>query len=436
MACLRDYVAGAIFHPFSSFIAPSTSTTMPGVLSKPVWLPPEVMTHILQCSLYSGREFASGLEYEDITSHNHPFAIDHSWFASSVLRVSKKMYCLSVGILWRFVVIRTRESLRKVLGLALRGGYLFGPGEQAKHTRRLQLRLSGPYNPKSVVKLLSCMPQLKVFALRNEANPPDQPFRLTPRLVAEALAESCTQLVRVQFDSPEQLLEACDIRWLLASLPDLRSLRVFNLSTYRPGSPPATLDPNTRTHLTFLSVGSDNGAPGESLDVSAMTTFMSMLASAPLLPHLVKAHLLTWTAGTAPFLAAYGRQLRFLLYSTSIELGLDEVNFLDQCPMLRKLVWMDIDYTRLDPSQQLPMGHGKLVSITLVFVKFGDGMPDAYTNHIQTCLSRLVDGNFRRLKTVCVMQRGTHLGSLERTTWFRYYGRCFTKKGIQLVARE
>ncbi|KAJ3540004.1 hypothetical protein NMY22_g4488 [Coprinellus aureogranulatus] len=366
-------------------------------------LPEEMLHEILNHCVYVGDEFNSELEYGDMTRRGSQFSLLHSWFAEETLLVNKLFWRIGIRVLWKFVIVRSQQSLQSLVEQIRQGGRLFPKDDLSTSTERLQIRISGDFDRQLVANLISAMPKLKVFATFNTPQPGYQPQTTGISVIAPALCRS-NNLIRLQLDSPGQNPTLFEVRDILEANPQLVAFRTQGLAPLHPIPQHQGLGlSERRRRLKAFSTGfteaEDRGRPV----AQAFNSLLRLLCVAPtaMFPRMTEVYFLEYIPVVSDFLEIYGRRLRHLLYSTPDHMNTsqDHPNFLKLCPRLRCLIWVVTHWPSVNDRHKLPNEHEELRLLTIVYPEGIDDSSDTHL-HLQRTLETVQAGRYLKLRRI------------------------------------
>ena len=150
-------------------------------------VPQEIFLRFMYFSLYTGGEFSSFMQADDLSGVLDDFPSRKARFLQSWCPVSKAVKLEAEKIAQVFVLIRSSNDLSSALasleGLPPADALNWGP-----RCQRLELRIVGSFYPAQVASIIEKTPNLRVFVARNiwtDVFPPPRPppdhHRRSPR---------------------------------------------------------------------------------------------------------------------------------------------------------------------------------------------------------------------------------------------------------------
>jgi hypothetical protein len=380
-------------------------------MSKLLDLPTELVERVLFFRLYQGNEFFTDvIEYPNPEDNKLPLLRRHAKFARTILRANKSLYKLGLPLLWKFLPLRRTQDVVDLCWLTKRGVFMFRGPSLMNNVERVEYHIEGPYEPGRIPSLLGSMEKVKIIMVRPRTVQ-DGVFLRHGGYSHHDLMFSAVKPAHVQFDSLGERMSVYDLRSLLNKGAPLSTLRVVGVeSTGTNPSWEGTRPLDEQRFLARLSIGDPDHPEGRRGEQEMLQSFLLMLAAEPVLPALATLHLFGDAGGGMNrFARLYGEQLESMVMTAPPWAAYRRAEYKswpEECPNLRRLVWIEQDWGSGVEVMLLPAGHGKLERLTLSFRPGHYFMEADLVLHAQRLVERCVLGEYPELKDVRVNLMG------------------------------
>lgn len=177
--------------------------------------------------------------------------------ATGVALTCRPFYSLAMGILWEHLVVRSTETLSGLLQTSESVQSqqrinipIVGESPLPQRTRRLDLQISGDYNHRQLGSLISRLSKLEILIFSNGCSQRGPAFRI-PKIVVDAVVDSCPKLRRLQFRS---LFEQPTIFDLVRIAGKCRNIQTLQIAAIDPLCPPKLPSSSTSGTPLFQSL--------------------------------------------------------------------------------------------------------------------------------------------------------------------------------------
>lgn len=399
-------------------------------------VPSEIVAKIMFFALYTGNETSDYMQDDDTTGNWLDVRARQRMFCRTFLLVSKDCYRTSMKLLWRCILLTSRDDVQAIREITAKGPVIGERFELGKFCRQVEVRIRGRFPHDALNDILGRCPDLKVFIYRTWGHAPDHPSHDRAGDQLRALTLLNPRLRRVQWESTV----CCpSLRALKALLPSFGRLHTLHLDTPRP----ITVDDDDDTvvvhpipQLSVLSMGSvhrvyHHYAVGA---LFRLGDVLNCFPTADLLPNLRAVHFQRPPSDVRRFLSTFGTQLHELSFTTSdiwatAALG-QATHIVDLCPNLRRLACIVapgppfVLFPRVVPSSSI-------TEVDLIFVHPAGLRGPTWDEFVRKGLEAVDRANMPNLRTIYLVAR-EQPSTFKQMRWFRSWGRSMRAKNVEL----